>query len=45
MRRANNVAIVTGSRTSISAAITRLLAKVGAQVTITGHRQVASTRV
>jgi NAD(P)-dependent dehydrogenase (short-subunit alcohol dehydrogenase family) len=36
MRLASNVAIVTGGGTGIGAAIARLLAKEGAQVTITG---------
>jgi NAD(P)-dependent dehydrogenase (short-subunit alcohol dehydrogenase family) len=36
MRLANNVTIVTGGGTGIGAAIARLLAKEGAQVTITG---------
>ena len=45
MRSASNVAIATGGGTGIGAAIARRLARVGAQVTITGRRQEASTRV
>jgi 3-hydroxybutyrate dehydrogenase len=41
----NNLAFVTGGGTGIGAAIARLLAQEGAQVTITGRRQEVSTRV
>jgi meso-butanediol dehydrogenase/(S,S)-butanediol dehydrogenase/diacetyl reductase len=43
MRLANNMAIVTGGGTGIGAAIARLLAKEGAQVTIMGRRQEIET--
>jgi NAD(P)-dependent dehydrogenase (short-subunit alcohol dehydrogenase family) len=39
MRLANTVAIVTGGRTGIGAAIVQLFVQEGAQVTITGRRQ------
>jgi 3-hydroxybutyrate dehydrogenase len=45
MTLVNNMALVTGGGTGIGAAIARLLAQEGAQVTITGRHQEVSTRV
>jgi NAD(P)-dependent dehydrogenase (short-subunit alcohol dehydrogenase family) len=45
MTVANHVVIVTSGGTGIGAAIARLLAQEGAQVTITSRRQEVSTRV